>query len=72
MRRQVRQVYKSLALVAVVAAFPKQLWAQHAADSVQVPGKRVDIGGYSLHLACSGAGQPTVVLIHGFNDYSFV
>jgi len=32
----------------------------------------VDVGGYRLHMNCQGTGQPTVVLIHGFNDYSFV
>jgi pimeloyl-ACP methyl ester carboxylesterase len=29
------------------------------------PGKLVDIGGYRLHLYCTGAGAPTVVLDHG-------
>jgi len=32
----------------------------------------VDVGGYRLQMNCQGTGQPTVVLIHGFNDYSFV
>lgn len=35
------------------------------------PGKLVDIGGYRLHLNCSGKGGPTVVLIPGAGDFSF-
>jgi pimeloyl-ACP methyl ester carboxylesterase len=29
------------------------------------PGRLVDVGGYRLHLYCTGAGGPTVVLEHG-------
>jgi pimeloyl-ACP methyl ester carboxylesterase len=35
------------------------------------PGRLIDIGGYLLHLYCMGQGSPTVVLLHGFGDYSF-
>lgn len=35
------------------------------------PGRLVDIGGYRLHLYCTGSGSPTVVLMHGFADFSF-
>ena len=35
------------------------------------PGKLVDIGGYRLHLNCTGKGGPTVVLIPGSGDFSF-
>lgn len=35
------------------------------------PGKMVDIGGYRLHLNCSGKSGPTVVLIAGAGDFSF-
>src|SRR5690242_3470993 len=35
------------------------------------PGKRVDLGGYRLHLYCSGHGNPTVILEHGL-DGSFL
>jgi pimeloyl-ACP methyl ester carboxylesterase len=31
----------------------------------QPPGKLVDLGGYKLHLYCSGSGSPTVVLDYG-------
>ena len=29
------------------------------------PGHLVDMGGYSVHLTCLGAGSPTVILLHG-------
>jgi pimeloyl-ACP methyl ester carboxylesterase len=34
------------------------------------PGQRVDIGGYSLHLCCTGEGSPTVILEAGFGAWS--
>ncbi|MFZ0061184.1 MAG: alpha/beta hydrolase [Pyrinomonadaceae bacterium] len=34
-------------------------------------GKLVDIGGYRLHLNCTGKSGPTVVLIAGAGDFSF-
>jgi pimeloyl-ACP methyl ester carboxylesterase len=35
------------------------------------PGKLVDIGGYRLHLNCTGKSGPTIVLIAGAGDFSF-
>jgi pimeloyl-ACP methyl ester carboxylesterase len=35
------------------------------------PGKLVDVGGYRLHLNCSGKSGPTIVLIAGGGDFSF-
>jgi len=35
------------------------------------PGKLVDIGGYKLHVNCTGKGEPTVLLIAGSGDFSF-
>jgi len=34
------------------------------------PGQLVDVGGYKLHINCSGDGSPTVILEAGFADYS--
>jgi pimeloyl-ACP methyl ester carboxylesterase len=33
-----------------------------------MPGLRVDVGGYKMHLVCSGAGSPTVILDSGLGD----
>jgi pimeloyl-ACP methyl ester carboxylesterase len=35
------------------------------------PGRLVDVGGYRLHLHCTGNTGPTVVLIAGAGDFSF-
>lgn len=35
------------------------------------PGRLVDLGGYRLHLYCSGEGSPTVILESGAGDFSF-
>jgi pimeloyl-ACP methyl ester carboxylesterase len=34
------------------------------------PGERVDVGGYSLHIYCTGEGGPTVVVDAGMGDFS--
>src|SRR5215213_1417072 len=43
--------------------------AQRAAP--KPPGRLVDVGGYRLHLDCTGRGGPAVVLIAGAGDFSF-
>ena len=35
------------------------------------PGKLVDVGGYRLHLNCTGKSGPTILLIAGGGDFSF-
>jgi pimeloyl-ACP methyl ester carboxylesterase len=35
------------------------------------PGKLIDVGGFKLHLNCTGKGEPTVVLLAGAGDFSF-
>jgi pimeloyl-ACP methyl ester carboxylesterase len=35
------------------------------------PGRLVDVGGYRLHLNCTGKRGPTIVLIAGAGDFSF-
>jgi pimeloyl-ACP methyl ester carboxylesterase len=35
------------------------------------PGRLIDLGGYRLHLNCTGRGKPTVVLSAGAGDFSF-
>jgi len=35
-----------------------------------MPGRLVDVGGYRLHLSCTGEGSPTVVLLNGLGATS--
>lgn len=45
--------------------------ANQRQQSFPPPGKLIDIGGYRLHLNCTGNQGPTVVLIAGAGDFSF-
>lgn len=42
------------------------LW--HYRHQAGVPGKLYDVGGYSMHLYCTGQGSPTIVLDSGLGD----
>ncbi|MET7426127.1 alpha/beta hydrolase [Dactylosporangium sp. NPDC005555] len=35
-----------------------------------MPGRLVDVGGYRLHISCTGIGAPTVVLLNGLGETS--
>ncbi|HEX8723140.1 MAG TPA: alpha/beta hydrolase [Pyrinomonadaceae bacterium] len=35
------------------------------------PGRLLDVGGYRLHINCTGTGGPAVVLVAGAGDFSF-
>jgi pimeloyl-ACP methyl ester carboxylesterase len=50
-------IYESAAEAADVRAYP-------------APGQLVDVGGYHLHINCTGAGSPTVVIDAGWGDWS--
>jgi pimeloyl-ACP methyl ester carboxylesterase len=50
-------IYESVAEAAEARAYPP-------------PGQMVDVGGYRLHINCTGAGSPTVVIDAGLGDWS--
>src|SRR5512147_1185548 len=50
-------IYEPIAEAAEVKAYPP-------------PGQMVDVGGYRLHINCSGTGSPTVVIAAGLGDWS--
>ena len=50
-------IYEPLAEAADAKAYPP-------------PGQMVDVGGYRLHLNCTGSGSPTVVIESGWGDMS--
>jgi pimeloyl-ACP methyl ester carboxylesterase len=46
-------------------------WAEaRDAKANPPPGQLVDVGGYSLHINCTGSGSPTVVIESGWGDSS--
>ena len=61
-------VYPRLTSLVLVLTLPLITVAQ---QNIAPPGKLVDIGGYRLHLNCTGKNGPTVVLIPGGGDFSF-
>lgn len=54
------------------SAKPQKKTGARSRQSAYPPlGKLVDIGGYRLHLNCTGRRSPTVVLLAGGGDFSF-
>ena len=50
-------IYESVAEASDAKAYP-------------APGQLIDVGGYRLHLNCTGTGNPTVVIDSGMGDWS--
>jgi pimeloyl-ACP methyl ester carboxylesterase len=63
------------ALLLLVSFHATAVWAQSETNQPPLPppGKLVDVGGWRLHINCTGEGpasQPTVVLESGIGDFS--
>jgi pimeloyl-ACP methyl ester carboxylesterase len=59
------------ALLLAIATISASVFAQSdSAPPPSPPGRLVDLGGYKLHLNCTGSGSPTVVLSAGAGDFS--
>ena len=67
-----------LAATSILVLVPTALWTyENAAEwkwfrAHPAPGVLIDIGGYKLHLLCTGARTPTVLLEAGVGDISVV
>lgn len=59
-------------LCVIIAGLRESTAARSDLERDTVPGRRVDLGGYRLHLNCSGQGQPLVVLDAGLGDAGLV
>jgi len=62
-------------VVAVVILLVTGFGYEHIAEAVDArnfppPGQLVDVGGYKLHLYCTGQGSPTVILEGGWGTWS--
>jgi len=60
---------KAIHLLLSVFLLTLASWA-YAGKFPPVPGKRYDVGGYSIHMLCKGQGQPTVIIDAGLGDDS--
>jgi pimeloyl-ACP methyl ester carboxylesterase len=54
-----------LAILSIGAMTKSKLMKRYPA-----PGQMVDVGGYKMHLYCTGPGRPTVILVAGLDDFS--
>src|SRR5580692_3883030 len=58
----------AVSIVSIVLSF-----AARAQDPPPPVGKLIDVGGYRVHLYCTGEGSPTVMVIGGFSvDWDLV
>jgi pimeloyl-ACP methyl ester carboxylesterase len=55
-------------LVALAGALYQSLSERRDRRSYPMPGELVDIGGYKMHIDCTGQGSPTVILESGLGD----
>lgn len=39
-------------------------------ERYQAPGQMIDVGGYQMHIFCTGQGNPTILLASGLDDFS--
>jgi pimeloyl-ACP methyl ester carboxylesterase len=58
-----------LALVMLIAG---AIAKSNLVEKYPAPGQLVDVGGYKLHIFCTGQGSPTVILESGQSDYSLI
>ena len=77
--RRTRRVLLVSALVIVCLSLTGFLYqsiaSAHDASSYPAPGRLIDVGGYRLHLYCTGTvrlGSPTVILEAGYGNTSLV
>lgn len=73
----VRWLARGLIAIAVVAlglaasgATYEAIAARSDAETHPAPGRLVDVGGFRLHITCTGAGSPTVILDAGLGGSS--
>ncbi len=79
LRVRILSIFAILLAVALIAVASWQSVRQKGALSgtaaaalsgYAAPGRLIDIGGRKLHIDCSGAGSPTVILVAGGDAYS--
>jgi hypothetical protein len=65
-----------IALLALVLIVNAGTWIAGASAKAKLmrenptPGQLVDVGGFKMHVNCTGKGSPTVILVSGLDDFS--
>jgi pimeloyl-ACP methyl ester carboxylesterase len=75
-KRKMFGIIRILLLVLLVLVFGTAVTGAVAkynlAKQYPAPGQLVDVGGYKMHLNCTGQGSPTVILEAGWSDFSIL
>lgn len=70
MLRTILAAIAGLALLPITGASYEAIASGTDAHNYQPPGEMIDVGGYRLHLHCTGSGAPTVILDAGLGGSS--
>ena len=74
MKKKLLRVGRILVLGVVILALATLIAGgitkSNLAKGSPAPGQLVDVGGYNMHINCTGVGSPTVILEAGWSDYS--
>jgi len=63
------RIWSNLFSALVIFLLTGAIHAQQTPEIVpDLPGRMVDIGGYRLHIDCTGKGSPVVILENGLGD----
>jgi pimeloyl-ACP methyl ester carboxylesterase len=69
---RLRRILIGLALVTILpaaaGAFYQSISELHDRRAHPMPGQLIDVGGYRMHVNCTGQGTPTVILDSGLGD----
>lgn len=74
MNPKIRRILTIVMLVIVVLVVATLLAGAIAKANMArqnpAPGQLVDVGGYKMHIYCTGQGSPTVIMAAGFSEFS--
>jgi len=59
-----------LLILAIVPLIGGAIAKSNLTKQYPAPGQLVDVGGYKMHINCTGQGSPTVILASGMGDFS--
>jgi len=69
-RRFIFIVMLIVLILVVVTLTAGAIAKANLAKRYPAPGQMVDVGGYKMHINCTGQGSPTVILAAGMGDFS--
>ena len=74
MKTKIRRIFSILMLVVLILSLVTltagAIAKSNMAKRYPAPGQMVDVGGYKMHIYCTGQGSPTVILAAGMGDFS--